>query len=244
MQLDDHIRAVLDARDDASRAVATAALLGLPGALEAVARKLSSTDWAERGLALHFVSRLAPPPAMFASGVIHCLRNPLDRDPHGDELALVLVCCGALASEVLGFRDVLAERVRAVDIAEGPRGPVMRRLAHETLDTIDATRAALDRARAKEVAAVVALIQLGHTAEAELWVTQSVADGFYPELGRAALWESTGDTLRASDPELARACYERALRNFAEHASGASSGGEGMSRMLDVERLRGILRCL
>lgn len=244
IQLDDRIRAVLDAADDAARATATASLLEVPDALAHIAGKLSSTDWAQRGLALHFVTRLAPPPALFGQGVIHCLRNPLDPDPHGDELALVLVCCGALASELLGFRAVLAQRVRAVDLAEGPRGAVMRRLAHDTLAKVDAAIAESDRAWDKDVASVVALMQLGRTAEAELWVMQSSASGYYPELGRAARWESAGDKLRASAPELARHCYERALRNFEEHASGASSGGEGMARMLDVDRLRGVLRHL
>ncbi len=244
MQLEARMAAVLDAPDDASRATATAALLALPDALEQIARKLPSLDWAERGLALHFVSRLSPPPEVFASGVIHCLRSPLDHDPLGDEMALVLVCCGALAGEVFGFRDVLAQRVRAIDIAEGPRGPVMRGLAHETLARIDAAAAERTRAWDKEVASVVALLQLGRSDDAEQWVTQTSADGFDPELGRAALWESAGNKLRASSPELAQHCYQRALRNFEEHASGASSGGEGMSRMLDVHRLRDILRRL
>ena len=241
MQLEMLMAAVLDAPDDTARATATTALLAVPDALSQIAAKLRSTDWAERGLALHFVTRLSPSPALFASGVIHCLRNPLDDDPLGDELALIFVCCGALAHEVLGFRDALARRVRAVDMAEGPRGPVMRKLAHETLAKVEAAIAASDRAWTKEVASVVALLQLGRRDEAELWVTQSSADGFYPELGRAARWESAGNKLRASAPELARFCYERALRNFEEHASGASSGGEGMSRMLDVHRLRDIL---
>lgn len=244
MQLEAAIAAVLDAPDDAARAAATAALLAIPDALPQIAGKLSSTDWAQRGLALHFVTRLSPPPEVFASGVIHCLRSPLDHDPLGDELALIFACCGALAHEVLGFRGVIADRVRAVDMAEGPRGPVMRRLAHETLAKVDAAIAASDRAWDKEVASVVALLQLGRREDAELWVTQSSADGFYPELARAACWESAGNKLRASAPKDARFCYERALRNFEEHAAGASSGGEGMSRMLDVHRLRDILRRL
>ena len=241
MELEALIAGVLDARDDASRATATAALLAVPDALARIADKLQSTEWAQRGLALHFVTRLSPPPELFASGVIHCLRNPLDPDPLGDELALIFVCCGALAHEVLGFRTVVADRVRAVDRAEGPRRPVMQRLAHETLAKVDAAVAASDRAWREEVASVVALLQLGRHDEAELWVAQSSADGFYPELGRAALWESAGNKLRANASNLARFCYERALSNFEEHASGASSGGEGMSRMLDVHRLIDIL---
>jgi hypothetical protein len=243
MQLQALIAAVLDAPDDDARASAGAALFTEPDALARIAAMLPSADWTQRGLALHFVTRLSPPPALFASGVIHCLRNPLDPDPHGDELALVLVCCGALAHEVAGFRDVIAQRVRAIERTKGPHGPVMRRLAHETLAKIDAARAESARAWDTGIASVVALLQLGRHAEAELWVTQSSADTMYPELGRAARWESAGDKLRAT-PELARFCYERALRGFEEHASGASSGGEGMARMLDVDRLRDRLRHL
>lgn len=243
MQLEAAMAAVLDARDDAARATATAALLALRDALPQIASKLSSTDWAQRGLALHFVTRLSPPPEMFASGVIHCLRNPLDHDPLSDELALILVCCGALASHVIGFRDDLQTRADAIHETRGERRLVMHRLALETLEKVDAAIAAGERAWDKEVASVVALLQLGRRDDAELWVAQSSADGFYPELGRAARWESAGAKL-ASSPELARFCYERALRNFEEHASGASSGGEGMARMLDVHRLRDLLRDL
>lgn len=40
------------------------------------------------------------------------------------------------------------------------------------------------------------------------------------------------------DGAAARASDQLALRNHERHASGATSGGEGMSRMLDVHRLR------
>ncbi len=235
--LDDLIREVLAADTTEARGAATARLLQVPDALNEIAQKLGSTDWAQRSLALHFVTRCLPPPPIFTSGVIHCLRSPLDLDPLGDETALVLVCCGMIAHEVSGFRELLATRVRAIDIAEGPRGPVMRKLAHETLDRVDAVIAESNRRWRAGIDAYVELVRAGQRDEATARIDADSADSFYPELGRAARWEDAGDVLAASEPALARFCYSQAHDNFAWHASGASSGGEGMARMLDVHRV-------
>ena len=235
--LDDLIRDVLAAETVDARDAASARLMQVPDALEQIAQKLYALEWEQRSLALHFVTRCLPPPPVFSPGVIHCLRSPLAADPLGDEMALVLVCCGALAHEVSGFRELLAARVRAVDSAEGPRGPVMRTLAHETLDKVDAVIAEADRTWRAEIAALVELVRAGKHDEALAQIEAASADGYYPELGRAARWEDLGDALATSDAALARFCYGHAHDNFAWHASGASSGGEGMARMLDVHRL-------
>lgn len=237
MVLDDLIRDVLAAETIDARDAASARLMQHPDALELIAQKLYATDWEQRALGLHFVTRCLPPPPVFSPGVIHCLRSPLDADPLGDEMALVLVCCGALAHEVSGFREVLAARVRAVDIAEGPRAPVLRKLAHETLDKVDALIAEGHRKWRAEIEALVELVRAGKHDEAIAQIEAASADGYYPELGRAARWEDMGDALAASEPALARVCYGHAHDAFAWHASGASSGGEGMARMLDVHRV-------
>ncbi len=243
MQLDDLIREVLAAPDDESRAAVSARLAAYPDALREIASKLSSPEWEQRELALHFITRLPTPPALFASGVIHCLRQPMG-DPHGDASALVLVCCGLLASEVAGFRDDIASRVHAIDAAvgEGPRGATMSRLAHETLAKVDASIAAGKAAWKFEIDSLAALIAVGRRHDAETAIDAMSADGYYPELGRAARWEDVGEALVSSNREAARFCLERAHYNYQWHASGASSGGEGMARMLDVNRLAERLR--
>lgn len=245
MQVDDLLRELLAAPDDETRAAASARLAAVPDALTQIASRLSSPEWEQRELALHFITRLPEPPALFASGVIHCLRRPMG-DPHSDASALVLVCCGLLASEVSGFRDEIASRVAAIDAAvgEGPRGPTMSRLAHETLAKIDASIAASKAARKHEIDSLAALVRAGRRDDAETAIDAMSADSYYPELGRAALWEGVGEALASSDRDAARFCLERAHHNFQWHASGASSGGEGMARMIDVNRLAERLRRL
>ena len=237
MSLDDLLREALAAPDEATRAIASERLAAYPDVLPEIARKMMSNVWAERALALQFVTRLAPPPELFTSGTLHCLRSPLGDDPLGDEMALVLVCCGLLAAGVSGFRDVVRDRVRAIDAAEGPRAPVMRRLAHETLAKIDQAIAQSKQVWAAGIDALVQVVRAGHRDAAIREVERQCKDDWYPELARAARWEDVGDALVSSDRELARFCYDQAYDNFAQHASGASSGGEGMARMLDVHRL-------
>lgn len=58
-------------------------------------------------------------------------------------------------------------------------------------------------------------------------------------LWRAYQAETLADrACRDGDAAAARSLYRLALRDFECYASGATSGGEGMSRMLDVHRLR------
>jgi hypothetical protein len=237
LSLDDLLREVLSAPDAAALAAATARLMASPDVLPEIARKLMSTTWEERALALHFVTRLAPPPEIFTSGTIHCLRSPLDPDPLGDETALVLVCCGLLADGVQGFRDDVRNRVRAIDAAEGPRAPVMRRLAHETLAKIDHAVVHSKQVWAALIDSLVQVVRAGHRDAAIAEVERQCKDDWYPELARATRWENIGDALASSDHALARYCYDQAYDNFVQHASGASSGGEGMARMEDVHRL-------
>lgn len=241
MSLDDLLREALAAPDDDARARAAAQIAAEPDAIPQITAKLMSSAADQRTLALHFVTRLAPPPAQLAPGVIHCLRSPLDPDPLGDETALVLLCCGALAAEVIGFRDVLAERVHAIDRAEGPRAPVMRRLAHDTLAALDRALAASKQRWAAMLQALVDLVSSGDRDGAAAEIERQTVDDFYPELGRAARWEELGDRL---DRAGAHYCYERAHACFAEHASYATAGGEGLARMLDVDRLAAKLEAL
>ena len=237
MPLLDLVRAVLAASTDQARTLAGARLAELPDALGEIAKLLTSPDWAERELALHFVTRLSPPPALFAPGVLHCLRAPLRYDPLGDELALVLVCCGALARELAGAREEVASRAAAIDHAEGPRAPVMSRLAHETLAKLDVARAELAAHAAELRAARIAKLRAGHQDEvrAEIWA--EAASEYYAELARATRWEELADVLADRDRAAMRYCLERALEDFRWHAGTSTSGGEGMARMLDVRRL-------
>ena len=78
----------------------------------------------------------------------------------------------------------------------------------------------------------------GKFAEAEplmLAETENEVHG-YEILTRANFYEEWGDA--AANPEEARAHYAEARAGFQLFASWATSGGEGLARMLDVDRVR------
>lgn len=241
MPLDALLRDVLAAPDDAARADAAARLAAYPDALPRIAQMLWSPDEPTRVLALHVITRLAPPPPLFGPGILHRLREPMG-DPLGDEIALVLVCCGRYPDAVAGARDVLAARVRTIDRAEGPRAPTLRRLAHDTLAIVDHAIASAEVRRDTEIASLAAMVRAGKRADAETAITAMTAGEFYPELARATRWEAVGDALAKLDRDAARFCFERAHHDYQWHASGATAGGEGLARMLDVDRLAARLR--
>jgi hypothetical protein len=53
----------------------------------------------------------------------------------------------------------------------------------------------------------------------------------------AAVLEAYGDQLATTDPEAADAAYRRAAQDQRSFAGGATSGGEGMARMMEADRI-------
>jgi hypothetical protein len=53
----------------------------------------------------------------------------------------------------------------------------------------------------------------------------------------AAVLEAYGDQLAATDPEAADAAYLRAAQDQRSFAAGATSGGEGIARMMEADRI-------
>ena len=53
----------------------------------------------------------------------------------------------------------------------------------------------------------------------------------------AAVLEAYGDQLATADPEAADAAYRRAAQDQRSFAGGATSGGEGMARMMEADRI-------
>jgi hypothetical protein len=83
------------------------------------------------------------------------------------------------------------------------------------------------------------LARQGRFEEAESSMLEETAKptGYgYEFTARAGFYEEWGD--RADSREEAKKNYAEALRNFQIFASGATSGGEGTARMIDVKRLQ------
>jgi hypothetical protein len=53
----------------------------------------------------------------------------------------------------------------------------------------------------------------------------------------AAVLEAYGDQLAATDPEAADAAYRRAAQDQRSFTAGATSGGEGIARMMEADRI-------
>ncbi len=232
------IRDVLLASDDASRDAASVRLWALPAVLAGISVLLYSPDVGRRALALQIAVRISPPPDELVSAVAHCLMNPLGDDPLGDESVLIVTACAAYADSLLGYRRALAERVEAIDRAEGPRAAIVRRFAHETLAKIDEALARSKRVWQAMIDSIAALIASGDfdAAATRVPVEAGEADN---EHGCAQIWDAVGEKrLLAGDHDGAQRCFELALDQYRRHASYATSGGEGMERMLDVDRLK------
>jgi hypothetical protein len=99
-----------------------------------------------------------------------------------------------------------------------------------------------DRAR------FLGLCAAGRYAEAEsmlsiIFPVGSSVDGG-EVVSRGAFYEDWGDAVAELDPAAARTAYAQAEELFATFASWATAGGEGLARMVDVERVIGKRRAL
>lgn len=94
----------------------------------------------------------------------------------------------------------------------------------------------------------LALCAGGRYAEAESIVSivysdGSTVDGSEVE-ARGAFYEEWADAVIDDDPAEARTAYAQAEEYYAQFASWATAGGEGLARMIDVDRVRDKLHAL
>jgi hypothetical protein len=150
--LDDLLRDSLTATTDAERAEIGARISRVPDVIEEINGRLRSDQWETRRLALHFLSRLAPPPEQLTPAFVSALTSPLSHDPFGEETVLGLVIAGVIASRITGYRAAIAQRIewigRAIKLGSSVvpgeptpfehRASIVMRLAVDTLAKIDA----------------------------------------------------------------------------------------------------------
>lgn len=240
--LDELLEAALRAQTDAERGPIAAAIGHVPQVIAELVARLKSRELPTRLRALHFVSRLAPPPEGLEEGIVAALRQVLDPDPHGDERALLLVAAGLMPLRVAAVRELIAQRAAEARRAEGPRRDIFERLGQQTLDQIDAAVDAAQAALEAGAEVLASRVRAGAILEVAAEVERVAALQYYPELARANAWERIADQLRKSrDLSAATEIYRRALGDYRWHAAGATAGGEGLARMVDVHRLEEVL---
>lgn len=204
----------------------------------ALAHSIGGEDPSLRQLALEVVSRApSPPPGVaLAIGrrVAAARAAPLAYD------SLVTVMALYNVADDAGFaRDDVAAIAGSLKRNRTPAGKVMREVAVRVLDKMDREIEAWKERTGERRRELEELARAGELANAEArlaeWFPDGAPDGGVT--GRAWLCEEVGDRLREIDPAAARWLYRIALDNLRAWASWSSSGGEGLSRMVDVDRL-------
>jgi hypothetical protein len=202
-----------------------AARLWREGFATELAAVLSGDDASLRMLALDAVGRLREVPLVVAKALEALVRHPRDRDPVGDErLALVAALYSAAPHLVSLRQSVVWDRHHAAQ-ASGERAAFVVRVIDAVLKRMSDERALIE-------AQVCARVRAGDR-EAAAHAAERLSE---PD-DRGALLESAGDALAATHPDGARWLYALAHDQFSIFASWASSGAEGIGRMVDVRRL-------
>ena len=251
--LDDLLRDTLTATTDAERAMLSAQITRFPDVVAELKARIRSDQWDTRRLALHFVSRLAPPPDELTSAIVAVLWSPLSRDPFGEETVLGLVIAGVIATRITAHRHPIAMRLewieRAIEVgsdevADHPgeptqfdhRADIVKRLALDTLAKLDA---AIAIERTKHEAMLAKIAGRFETAPGEAIAMVELQAATVDDDRAAwtsAVWRGVAHRFATASPNR-RAALEHSLEALRWWASGSSSGGEGMARMGDVHEL-------
>ena len=212
--------------------------LDLAGFGAALAACVAGDDATLRELALEVIACApAPPPGVVravAARLAAARRAPLERDS-----LLALMALHSVADEVLECRDEVAAIAGSLKQSRQPAAVQMRDVARAVVDkmnrALEVWRERTDERRRE----LEEMVRAGRFDEAlarlASWYPDAAPDGGVT--GRAWICEEVGDRLREIDASAARWLYRVALDNARAWASWSTSGGEGLSRMVDVDRL-------
>ncbi len=254
-EIDELLRASLVATTEAERAERGARIARVPDVIAKINDRLRSLVWETRRIAMHFTSRLAPPPEGLAPAVISILYSPLSEDPFGEETVLGLVIAGAIATQLLPHRRVIEKRLgwiqRAIDLgdSEVPEHPgeptqfdglrdranIVLRLARDTLAKVDVAIAA-ERTKYDALVAMIAGRFETTPGEAIAMVALQATTNPDRQAWAARVWHDIAHRF-ADTSRNRRAALEHSLEALRWDASGATSGGEGLARMEAVYEL-------
>jgi hypothetical protein len=204
----------------------------------ALAACIAGDDLRLRELALEVVACAPAPPPGVAGAIAARLeaarRAPLERDS-----LLAVMALFNVAEQATGSRDTIAAIAGSLKRSRQPAAVAMREAARPVIDRMDR---ALDAWRARADGWRRELEEMARTGRFEEalarlaeWYPDDLPDGGVTH--RAAICEEVGDRLREIDPAAARWLLRTALDNARIWASWSTSGGEGLSRMVDVDRL-------
>ena len=218
------------------------------GFITELAAALSGSDRRERLLSLQLVARMPQVPPELVRSVLYAVQLGLSAAPGSEEVLVALMAAHPVAAQARVLRGRVEQIYRRTEGVTGGPAELTRRVAAAVLDTMARADAATKERFIEARDRIAALVQEGQLAEA-----LAVLASAYPEddpndhdrgrTGRSALCEAAAQTL-LGDPRAVQAAntlLNWSLEYALEYASWATSGGEGQARMLDVDRLRGLL---
>ena len=248
------LQQLLDCTLPVPLAVAQTRLAQRPRLLPELSAALFGPDDELRRLALRLVARMPQPPIALRAGALHAIQGWLADDVGAATLQGALMALHPLAS--LGRAEGLRAEVERIARRAAERtdeaGALTHQLASAVLAAIERSAAAKQAQARADLHELLSQLHAGHTdaARAVLERAYPTSDPDDPDggmTGRIALCEEAVRTL-ASQPktDATRAQIETllqwALAAAEIYASWATAGGEGLSRMVQVNRLRGRLR--
>ena len=247
--LENVLEVVLQATLPISLRVAQTRLGVRPGLLTELRDALDQTQGPARFLTLQLVARMPVVPRELRSGALRAIGMSLGGDPLGAEVLVALMALYALAESGARLRSQVERVLQRIS-------PGRDELANQTAQIAKAVLTKLDLAETERKQRVVRargqLIQL--VREERLAEAQAVLTALYPEddpddpdggmISRMELCEAAAAQLGSGDSDRAarRTLLSWALQCAEVFASWATSGGEGMARMLAVNRLRDRLK--
>lgn len=210
---------------------------------------LSRTEEPTQFLTLQLVARMPTVPRELRAASLHAIARHLDGDPSGAELAVALTALYAVAESGQHLRQRVERICQKVSVVKGESAAMTLQIARAVLARMD--RAAV-AAKERYHAVRDQLIELLRKDQQE--EAKALLSAAYPEddpddpdggmTARMQICESAAAQMggSASDQQIRQTLLSWALHCAEIFASWATAGGEGMSRMIDVHRLRGLVR--
>jgi hypothetical protein len=198
---------------------------------------------------LQLVARMPTVPRELRAASLHAIAQHLRADPSGAELAVALTALYAVAEFGQHLRPQVERICQRMSAVHSEPAAMTLQIARAALVKMDrAAVAAKDRFHAVR-SQLIALLRKDQQEEAKALLSST-----YPEddpddpdggmTARMEICESAAAQLGGTIPDQA---VRHILLSWALHcaeifASWATAGGEGMSRMIAVHRLRGLVR--
>lgn len=224
-----------------------------PNLLAELRSSLYGTEPQARGLALQLVSRMPQVPRELRAAATHAVQCTLTLDPLSDEVLGALMALYSLSEHSQHLQPEVERICRHVGALDSERSQLVKRIGGAVLAAMGRFADARTERWSANRDRLVALAQKGQLDAArillaEIFPEDDPNDPYGPDGGmtaRVELCEAAAAALSAkTNASTVRSLLELALEYAQIFASWSTSGGEGMARMVKVNKLRTQLKRL